>query len=156
MQMDSLAEKIFETYATASRSRYIFLRNMRTNRSRWSPNAVDFFGLPGEYMEGAFQIFVECIHPEDRQSVLEDMNQIYQGIKDEHNMEYRAKGKDGNYVVCLCKAKMIRDDNGEMAYFAGVISNHGIIDNIDPTTSLYNLYEFMHALQLIREKKKEA
>lgn len=156
MQMDSLAEKIFETYATASRSRYIFLRNMRTNRSRWSPNAVDFFGLPGEYMEGAFQIFLECIHPEDRQSVLEDMNQIYQGIKDEHNMEYRAKGKDGNYVVCFCKAKMIRDDNGEMAYFAGVISNHGIIDNIDPTTSLYNLYEFMHALQLIREMKKES
>ena len=155
MQMDSLAEKIFETYATASRSRYIFLRNMKTNRSRWSPNAVDFFGLPGEYMEDAFRIFSECIHPEDRESVLEDMERIYAGEKDEHNMEYRAKGKDGNYVVCLCKAKVIRDESGEAAYFAGVISNHGIIDNIDPTTSLYNLYEFLHALQLIRETKKE-
>lgn len=155
MQMDSLAEKIFETYATASRSRYIFLRNMKTNHSRWSPNAVDFFGLPGDYMEDAFHIFSECIHPEDRPSVIEDMERIYAGEKDEHHMEYRAKGKDGNYVVCLCKAKMIRDESGEAAYFAGVISNHGIIDNIDPTTGLYNLYEFLHALQLIRETKKE-
>lgn len=154
MQMDSLAEKIFETYATASRSRYIFLRNMRTNRSRWSPNAVEFFGLPGEYMENAFHIFLECIHPEDRAAVLEDMNRITAGIQEEHNMEYRAKGKDGNYVVCFCKAKMIRNEAGEMTYFAGVIANHGIIDNIDPTTSLYNLYEFLHALKVIREKKR--
>ena len=156
MQMDSLAEKIFETYATASRSRYMFLRNMRTKHSRWSPNAVDFFGLPGEYMDDAYHTFLECIHPDDRPLFQAEMDRIYSGLQDEHYMEYRAKGKDGNYVICFGKGKMIRDDNGEMAYFAGVISNHGIIDNIDPTTSLYNLYEFMHALQLIREKKKEA
>ncbi len=156
MQMDGLAEKIFETYSTASRSRYLFLRNMKTTHSRWSPNAVEFFGLPGEYMEDAYHTFLECIHPDDREAFQEEMDKVYAGQKDEHSMEYRAKGKDGNYVVCFAKGKMIRDEDGEMNYFAGVISNHGIIDNIDPATSLYNVYEFMHALQLIREKKKSA
>lgn len=155
MQMDSLAERLFEIYSTASRSRYLFLRNMKTKQSRWSPSAVEFFGLPGEYMDDAYLTFLKCIHPDDQALFKSEMERVYSGMQDEHYMEYRAKGKDGNYVVCFCKGKMIRDENGELAYFAGVISNHGIIDNIDPTTSLYNLYEFMHALQLIREKKRE-
>lgn len=156
MQMDRMAEKIFEAYATASRSRYIFLRNMKTKHSRWSPNAVDFFGLPGEYMDDAYHTFLEHIHPEDQERFQEEMNRVYSGLQDGHDMEYRARSKDGSFVVCRCKGKMIRDEDGTPAYFAGVISNHGIIDNIDPATNLYNLYEFMHALQLIRSNKKEA
>lgn len=156
MQMDYIAEKMFETYATASKSRYLFMRNMKTKRSRWSPNAVEFFGLPGEYMDDAYHTFLEHIHPEDKERFQSEMDRVYNGLQDGHDMEYRAKSSDGSYVVCRCKGKMIRGEDGEPAYFAGVISNHGIIDNIDPTTNLYNLYEFMHALQLLREKKKEA
>lgn len=156
MQMDSLAEKMFEAYATASKSRYIFLRNMKTKHSRWSPNAVEFFGLPGEYMDDAYHTFLDHIHPEDKDRFQAEMDRVYSGLQDGHDMEYRARSRDGSYVVCTCRGKMIRDENGEMAYFAGVISNHGIIDNIDPATNLYNLYEFMHALQLLREKKMQA
>ncbi len=156
MQMDRIAEKMFEAYASASKSRYLFMRNMKTRHSRWSPNAVDFFGLPGEYMDDAYHTFLEHIHPEDKDRFQTEMDRVYSGLQDSHDMEYRARSKDGSYVVCTCKGKMIRDEDGEPAYFAGVISNHGIIDNIDPATNLYNLYEFMHALQLIREKKKEA
>ena len=156
MQMDRVAEQVFEAYATASRSRYLFLRNMRTNHSRWSKNAVDFFGMPGEYMENAYEIWTEHVHPEDRERFTEEMDRVYAGEQDSHSMEYRARGKDGNYVVCVCKGQMVRDEEGKPAYFAGTISNHGIIDNIDPATNLYNLYEFMHALQLIRERKNKA
>ncbi len=156
MQMDRIAEKMFEAYASASKSRYLFMRNMKTKHSRWSTNAVDFFGLPGEYMDDAYHTFLEHIHPEDKEQFQAEMDRVYSGLQDSHDMEYRARSKDGSYVVCRCKGKMIRDEDGTPAYFAGVISNHGIIDNIDPATNLYNLYEFMHALQLIREKKRDA
>ena len=67
MQMDRIAEKMFEAYASASKSRYLFMRNMKTKHSRWSTNAVDFFGLPGEYMDDAYHTFLEHIHPEDKE-----------------------------------------------------------------------------------------
>lgn len=156
MQMDRIAEKMFEAYASASKSRYLFMRNMKTRHSRWSTNAVDFFGLPGEYMDDAYHTFLEHIHPEDKERFQAEMDRVYSGLQDNHDMEYRARSREGSYVVCRCKGKMIRDEDGIPAYFAGVISNHGIIDNIDPATNLYNLYEFMHALQLIRENKKNA
>lgn len=158
MQMNSagLAEKMFDAYASASKSRYIFLRNMKTKRSRWSPNAVEFFGMPGEYMDDAYNTFLEHIHPDDKPRFKAEMDAVYAGRQDIHDMEYRARDKDGNYVVCTCKGKLIRDEDGTPAYFAGTISNHGIIGNIDPVTNLYNMYEFLHALQLIREKEIKA
>ena len=99
MQMDRIAEKMFEAYASASKSRYLFMRNMKTKHSRWSTNAVDFFGLPGEYMDDAYHTFLEHIHPEDKEQFQAEMDRVYSGLQDSHDMEYRARSKDGSYVV---------------------------------------------------------
>lgn len=149
------ADKMFEAFALTSKNSYIFLCNMWTDVSRWSKNAVEYFGLPGEYMEGAGAIWEQHIHPEDRQKYRDDIDAVFSGKKDRHEIEYRAKDKDGNYVVCSCSGMVINDADGNPAYFAGTITNHGIIDNIDPTTGLYNLYEFLHALRLLRERKRK-
>lgn len=147
---------MFGAFATTSKSRYIFLCDMDTGVSRWSQNAVDFFGLPGEYMEDANAIWKMHIHPEDREAYAADIDAVFARKKDRHEMEYRAKDRDGNYVVCTCRGVVIKDDTTNLSYFAGTITNHGIIQNIDATTNLYNLYEFLHALKLIRDQNKSS
>ena len=53
-----LDSHIFEVFANSAENRYLFLRNMQTNISRWSPQAVQEFDLPGEYMPNAIDIWV--------------------------------------------------------------------------------------------------
>lgn len=153
LNTSDFSDQIFEAFAATSNSRYIFLCNMWTDVSRWSKNAVEYFGMPGEYMEDAATIWEEHIHPEDRQSYHEDIDAVFSGKKKNHDMEYRARDKNGNYVMCSCSGVVIDDEEGRPSFFAGTITNHGIIDNVDPTTNLYNLYEFLHALRLLREKQ---
>ena len=45
--------RIFDTFAVTSRSRYVYVYDMEKNISRWSLNAVDYFGLTGEYIYNA-------------------------------------------------------------------------------------------------------
>ena len=74
-------------------------RAMKYDYSRWSKNAVDYFGLPGEYMYNAGSIWEEHIHPEDRAKYRQSIDEIFAGKALKHDMEYRARAKDGSYVV---------------------------------------------------------
>ena len=158
MELDTtdLSGKIFEVFSSTLNSRYMFLCDLKNDMSRWSKSAIDFFGLPDEYMHDAGTIWAEHIHPDDRETYIEDIKAVFSGDKNRHEMEYRAKDKDGNYVVVTCKGIVIDDDRGNPALFAGTMVNHGIVDNIDPTTNLYNLYEFLRGVRLIREHKAKS
>ena len=48
----------------------------------------------------------------------------YNGDKDEFELSYRVKGINGNYVPCICKGLMIRNQHGEPEYFGGVLLIH--------------------------------
>lgn len=147
------SDQMFEAFSITSKTSYIFVCNLWTDVSRWSKNAVEYFGLPGEFMEGAGKIWESHIHPEDREAYRKDIDDVFAGKKDSHNIEYRAKDRDGNYVVCSCHGVIIKDENGNASYFAGTITNHGIIDSIDSTTNLYNLYEFLRNIRKYKENK---
>lgn len=149
------SDKMFEAFAATSRNSYIFLYNMWTDISRWSKSAVEYFGLPGEYIEGAVTIWAQRIHPEDRKKYHEEMEAIFNGKKKKHDIEYRAMDKEGNYVVCTCSGMVIDDEEGNPTFFAGTITNHGIIDNFDAITGLYNLHEFMYMVKDLRERNKK-
>ena len=137
-----LDNRLFDGFAVASRRRYVYLCNMETGISRWSRNAVEDFGLPGEYMEDAGLVWAQHIHPEDREMYLKDIEAVFSGKKDRHDMDYRACNKDGEYVICTCRGSVIRGQGEEPDLFIGAIENHGIMDNVDAITNLYNIYEF--------------
>ncbi|MBQ2802827.1 MAG: GGDEF and EAL domain-containing protein, partial [Lachnospiraceae bacterium] len=150
-----LDNRLFEGFADTSNRRYVFLCNMQTNVSRWSKDAIEYFGLPGEYMENAGEIWAEHIHPEDRERYLADIREVFAGKKDRHDMDYRACNKEGEYVVCTCRGHVIKGMDGEPNLFVGSIENHGIMDNVDATTNLYNIYEFDRFMKQIRESNRK-
>lgn len=148
-------EKIFTAVSSTSQGSFFYLCDMWTDLSRWSREAVEYFGMPGEYMESASAIWEEHIHPEDRKRYREDIDAVFAGRKKNHDMEYRAKDRQGNYVWCSCNGVVIDDEDGNPTYFAGTITNKGEISNIDPTTNLSNLYEFLHEMRALREERKK-
>lgn len=149
-----LDDRTFLAISNVSERMYIYLCNMSTNVSRWSRNAVDYFGLPGEYMLDAGIIWEEHIHPEDRAMYHADIKNVFSGKQQRHDLEYRARNKYGDYVVCTCSGTVQRGADGEPDFFVGTIVNHGIIDTVDPVTNLYNIYEFTSAIQSLRESRR--
>lgn len=152
----SLLDDLFNAFSIISESSYIFVCDMKEDLSRWSQSAVDYFGLPGEYMYAAGGIWEEHIHEEDREAYHTSIEDIFSGKNGGHDMQYRARARDGGYVVCTCRGVVIKDNNGNPEIFAGSIFNHGLQSNIDSVTGLRNQYGFFEDLQSLLWKKDKA
>ena len=147
-----LESRVFEALSKTLSNRYIYACNMRTNISRWSLNAVKEFDLPAEYMFDAGHIWLERVHPDDRAAYLRDIEAVLSGRKKYHNMQYRALNNKGFYVMCSCDGYVLKGEGEAPDIFVGTITNHGIIDTIDPVTNLGNTFKF---LDYITEKQKK-
>lgn len=148
-------DEIFGALSVVADGAYIYLCDMENDISKWSKAAVDFFGLPGEYMKNAGGIWSEHIHPDDREQYDESIERIFVGADNGFNMQYRARSANGEYVICSAKGIVIRNGNNKPIYFGGSISNHGIHRYVDAVTGLRSLYGFFEDLRdvFIREDK---
>ena len=147
-----LESRIFDALSMTMRNRYIYVCNLRTNMSRWSSNVVKDFNLPNEYMYDAGNIWLECIHPDDRQLYLDDIGAAFNGKSLYHSCQYRAKDANGYYVMCACNGYRLKGQGEEPDLFVGTIQNHGVIENVDPVTSLYNVYEFLNYMRKVQNE----
>ena len=53
-----LDNALFTAFSEASEQVYIYVCDVKQDLSHWSKNAVTFFGLPGEYMENAAELWM--------------------------------------------------------------------------------------------------
>ncbi|MBO6114918.1 MAG: EAL domain-containing protein [Lachnospiraceae bacterium] len=148
-------DELFEAFSIVAEGTYIYLCDMSEDVSRWSKAAVNYFGLPDEYMVNAGGIWEEHIHPEDRDDYHHSIDMIFSGEDSGHDMQYRAKTRDGNYVVCTCRGVVLRDEEGKPRYFGGAIKNHGQKSYVDNITGLRTLYGFFEDLRAMFWKKDE-
>ncbi|MBQ9275195.1 MAG: GGDEF and EAL domain-containing protein [Succinivibrio sp.] len=147
-------DALFDAFSIVSEGTYVYLCDMKYDVSRWSKNAVDLFDLPDEYMVNAGQIWEEYIHPDDREEYHASIAAIFGGTDGGHDMQYRARTREGNYVVCTCRGVVIRDKDGAPSYFAGAIKNHGAYGQIDQLTGLRNHYGFFEDIKTVMIKNK--
>lgn len=147
--------RIFDTFAVTSRSRYVYVYDMYRNIARWSKNAVEYFGLAGEYIYNAASVWETRIHEDDKDKYNEYINAAFAGEKVEPNIEYRAKNRNGEFVVCSCRGVVIKDYAGKPVFYACSIINKGIVDNNDPITLLPNQYEMLNHMRSLKTQKKE-
>lgn len=140
-------DELFNAFSIVAEGTYVYLCDMKYDISRWSKAAVDAFGLPGDYMFDAGDIWEERIHPEDRDVYHRGIEDIFSGNENGHDMQYRALKITGEYDVCTCRGVVILDNDNTPNYFAGVIRNHGEQGHVDTLTGIRNQYGFFEDLQ---------
>lgn len=138
LNMSGLTDRIFDVFAATSGRNHLTLANLSTNVSRWSKSAVDYFGLPSEFIFDSATVWMEYIHPDDRADYWADISAVLSGAKKIHDIEYRVRNKQGEYVICTCQGQIVKGKDGEPDLFAATLVNHGIAEGIDPVTGLYN------------------
>ena len=149
-----ILDSLFKAFSITAEDAFVYLCDMEYDVSRWSEKAVERFDLPGEYMSGAGDIWLEHIHPDDRDSYQSSIEKLFTGEETSHDMQYRACGKDKKYVMCSCKGVVINNLKGEPMYFGGVIRNHEIMSSVDSLTGLSNHYRFIDHIKTVLLNEK--
>ena len=154
LNLSGLTDRIFDAMCLTSEEYYPFLTNLETNVTRVAPAMAEFFGLEGEFMEDFASIWIEKVHPEDRQEYIDDLTATMNGRKQYHFCKYRALGKNGEYVDVTCRGGVYHGRDGEPDVFAGYVVNHGATNRIDPDTGLQTHHVLFERLdEAIREKR---
>ena len=121
---------------------YLYVGNMKTGVFRYPPAMVWEFALPGEIVPNGAAVWSGKIHPHDRLAFLEANQEISSGQTETHNVEYRAKNRYGQWIWLRSRGHLLRDKTGNPNLFAGMITNLGRKNNLDPATGLYNKFGF--------------
>ncbi|MBQ7265886.1 MAG: EAL domain-containing protein [Firmicutes bacterium] len=147
-------EEIFRIFSETSEGKYVFLCDMEEDLSYWSQEAVDYFGLPSNRVHDMASVWIPHVHPDTREAYVANLTDVFSGKLEWHDLTYRALNKDGQYVTCSCKGKVIKGKNGELKFFAGTITNHELNVSIDPVTGLYGRTSLIDTLRIKEIQKK--
>lgn len=148
------ADRIFEIFAGINDRDYMYMINLETGVTRWSQKAVDYWGLESEYIYDSRKVWKEIVHPDDFDAFCDDVDSKLAGSEEWQDIEYRLKNKNGQYVICTCRGAFFRGGGKEPDILAGMIRNHGIVDNIDPVTGLHNEESLTKQLQVAVKEKR--
>lgn len=143
VNITGLTDRIFDAFASTDPNRFLFVTNMSTNVTRWSHSAVAYFGLGSEFVPDCISRWLERVHPDDRDVFFEDINAVFTGRQQHHELEYRLLNGSGDYVTCACSGTMLRGKNGEADLFAGTMFVRSSEESIDHITDLRNGFEMM-------------
>lgn len=126
---------------------YIYICNLKTGVFRYSPSQVELFDLPGEIVENPLVYWEKIVHPEDWYRFYKSNIEIGKNHMDYHTVEFRAKNRNGEYIWLKCRGQLMRDEFGEPSIFAGIMTQLGKQNKIDPLTQLLNYYEFISVFE---------
>lgn len=136
--------------------RYFFVSNIDLGVTRWTADAVRDFGLPYDKMYGDVPDWIDHVHPEDRAGVLAEFRDITSGKKHHHEMEYRVRDAEGDYVVCKSRGFRLTGDDRRSALFVGSLTNRNASECMDPATGIENVTGMLNLIGDCRLKGRGA
>jgi PAS domain S-box-containing protein len=113
--------------------------NILTNKLAWSEQIEPMFGFNRDKFEGTYEAFLECIHPEDRQSVIDSVNASVKWSKD-YKIEHRIIWPDGTVRWVSEKGNVIRDENDKAIRMLGIVQD--ITERKQAEQQIENLAKF--------------
>ncbi|HEX6985602.1 MAG TPA: PAS domain S-box protein [Planctomycetaceae bacterium] len=93
-----------------------------SDRVTWSPMLEAIFGLPPGGFPGTFEAYHGLLHPEDRQSVLDEIEAALREVR-QFRVEHRVVWPDGSVHWVEGQGKPFTDDAGRPVRMAGVCTN---------------------------------
>ena len=138
LNLYGLTDRVFDAMCLTSVEFYPYMTNLETGVTRIAPAMAEFFGLGSEFIQDFMPVWMDRIHPADRDGYERDLRATMKGLQDYHFYRYRARTKDGTYVDVTCRGGMYHGRDGEPDIFSGYVVNHGAPQTRDPITSLMN------------------
>lgn len=116
---------------------YIFYFNLTKDYYSIAESAVKKFDFPGSSFSNASSIIMNIVYEEDRELLNQDVFELKNRMKVEHNLEYRWYDRNGNIVWISCRGMVaeIKDANNDIILI-GRVSEIGADKKADNITGL--------------------
>ncbi len=96
--------------------------NIQTGELFWSDQIAPLFGGERVEMESSFDNFVEALHPDDRQVVLDAITACVEEGED-YNVEHRVVWDDGTVRWLQERGDVVRSQNGDALRMLGIVQD---------------------------------
>ena len=141
-----ILDDVFNAFTVLGRGNYVSVFDVKGNMLRYSSDAVELFGLPGEYIPADTIDRSSYIHPEDKFKHTRTMKALINGEIKSYDMTCRTRMKDGTYATLRYIGAVINDVDDKPEIIGGIIINEGMTESTDPVTLLRNRYGFFRDL----------
>lgn len=98
--------------------------------------AMDRFMLPSNIFHDVSNKHKLFVYSDDYPMLMEDLSQLTSGQKNDHNLEYRWIGRDGNPIWINCRGRLLRDKNDAPFLMIGCINEIGKQQRADNVSGL--------------------
>lgn len=118
---------------------YLYFCDLQKDHYYISPKALERFALPSNDFYDVIETHKKFVYEEDVEMLVQDLEKMVSGEKDEHNIEYRWIGKDGQPKWINCRGRALKDRDGKPACLVGCVNEIGkgqIADNISGLKSV--------------------
>lgn len=92
--------------------------NIQKGAIQWSENLESLFGLEPGSFDGSYEMFVSCLHPDDRDRVLAAIQHSID-TKEDYDIEFRVVYPDGKIRWALSRGKVYYDEKGTPVRMTG-------------------------------------
>ena len=154
MKHNKILDDLFNAYTMIGRGNYVVIYDVANNVSRFTPAAVELFGLQGEYVPSGYLDWSEYVHPEDGFVYTRTIKAVMSGDLQGFDMTCRTRLKDGTYAGLRYIGAAINVKDGKPSFVGGIIINEGLTESTDPVTVLRNRYGFFRDLAAAVELKR--
>lgn len=154
--MDRLASNsTFEIFCSIAKefahcmNDYLYVYDLMHDTYYITEHALNRFKLKTNLFHDVNATLQNLVHPDDFEALSLDLDEMIQGVKNEHNMQYRWIGIDGSPIWINCQGILIRDENGAAELMIGCINEIGKrqkADNISGLLSETSLREHLGQL----------
>ena len=101
----------------------IWVRDFATDTMGWSDTITATFGYPLTEVPSTRQWWIDAIHPEDRDQVLDCIRDTINEGGSVWSDEYRFRHLDGSYTRVLDRGYVVRDEAGKVTRMVGAMSD---------------------------------
>ncbi|MHC4664980.1 MAG: PAS domain S-box protein [Planctomycetota bacterium] len=122
--------------------------NIPSGELTWSEQIEPMFGFGNGEFAGTYEAFLECVHPDDRQYVVDSVNACMETEQD-YSIEHRIVWPDGSNRWLSEKGDVIRDEAGNAIRMVGVVQ-----DITERRTAEERLLLGSSILEIINQKGK--
>ncbi|HSJ48598.1 MAG TPA: PAS domain-containing protein [Gammaproteobacteria bacterium] len=96
--------------------------NIQTGELYWSERIGPLFGYPEGDLETSYENFLDAVHPDDRQAVIDAVHDCIENGT-EYKLEHRCVWPDGSVRWLLEKGDVVRDPQGMPLHMLGVVQD---------------------------------
>ncbi|MCK0511694.1 bifunctional diguanylate cyclase/phosphodiesterase [Aromatoleum buckelii] len=88
-------------------------RDLETDRMHVSVQCKQHIGYAEDELNGEFSDFIRLLHPEERQSVIDAMDQYIEAPSPARELEFRLRHKNGSDRWILCRLSLAEESGGQ-------------------------------------------